>query len=285
MRKNLDVALAGDHFLDKAVDACRVLLLLAVAAAAFLRNAAHNDDDNCRQHDHQRKQLHRQRQHHADRTEQRGHGDQHLRNGVLQKLICRLDVVCEIAHEAAVGVRVKIADGQSLHLGEQLRAQRAHNDRAALEHQPVEQIIRHRAERVQARKPEQQRQILRVYLAGRKAGLLEQIHERLHAVGGRDRRRHIDQNRRDRADHNGTAMPEIAEQAQEATEGRARLAVIPQLNSGHLRSPPASSGCHKRRGRSGCAPSARHACRYRTAFPRQAQECGRSSGSTRCAGQ
>ena len=71
---------------------------------------------------------------------ERGDGDEHLRDAVLQQLVRRLDVVRVIAHEAAVRIGVKIADGQLLHTGKQLRAQLTHDDGARLEHKAVEQV-------------------------------------------------------------------------------------------------------------------------------------------------
>ena len=253
MGKDLDIALTGDHFFEVAVDVGGIFLLLAVAAAADLRNGAHDGDDDARQRHHERKEPQRQHQHHGDRAEQGRDGDQHLRDRVLQQLVRRLDVVGEVAHQAAVGILVKIADGQLLHLAEQLRAQFLHDDRAAFEHQAVEQVIRNGAQQIQRRKADQQRNVFCIGFVRRKAGFLQQIHQRLHAVGRSDGRARVDQNRCNGADQNRLAVLEIAEQAHQAAERRLRLAIVAKLYSRHLHPPPVASGCRKRRGRSGCA--------------------------------
>ena len=268
VREDLDIALSCDHFLNVAVYGRGVLLLCAVAVAADLCRDAHDKQHDGAQNDHDGKQPHGQHEHHGDGARERGDGDEHLRDAVLQQLVRRLDVVRVIAHEAAVRIGVKIADGQLLHTGKQLRAQLTHDDGARFEHKAVEQVVRHGAEEIQRAETGQQAQIFCVGLIRRDAAFLQKIGQRAHAVGRADRAGHIGQNGCHGADEQHAAVTEIAEQAEQRVQGRLRAAVIPKLNSGHAAHPPPASGCHRRRDKSGCAPSAPHACRRRRARPR-----------------
>ena len=113
----------------------------------------------------------------------------------------------------------------------------------------------------------QQAQIFCVGLIRRDAAFLQKIGQRAHAVGRADRAGHIGQNGCHGADEQHAAVTEIAEQAEQRVQGRLRAAVIQKLNSGHAAHPTPASGCHRRRDKSGCAPSAPHACRRRRARP------------------
>ena len=253
MSKDLDIALSGYHFLDKAVDRRRVLLLFAVALSAPFRYEPHDGYDNGGKHDHYREQLHRQHQHHAHRSDKRHDGNKHLGYRMLKQLVRCLDIVREIAHEAAVGVDVEIAYRQLLHFCKKLGAQRPHYHGTALKHQPVQQIVRDDGKEIQPCKPDKERRIFCVYLVSRYPRLLQQTDKRLHAVGRGDRRPGVDKYRDHRADKYRPAVPEVPEKAHEASERRPRPAVAAQFNSRHCRSPPVSSGCRTRRGKFGCA--------------------------------
>ena len=252
--EDLDVLLALDHFLNIAVDRRGVLLLGPVAAAADFRGGADHDHHNGAQNHHDGEQLHGQNQHHGDGARQRGDGDEHLGDAVLQKLVGGLDVVGVVAHEAAVGVGIKVADRQLLHFGEQLRPQVPHDDRAALQHEPVQEIIGQGAEDIQGGKAQQQRRIFGEGLVGREAAGLQQVHQRLHAVGRADGGGHIDQDGEQSADEDDAAVLEIPEQPSQGSQGRPGLSVAAKLDSRHAVPPPLSSGCHRRRDRSGCGP-------------------------------
>ena len=254
MGEDLDIPLPGDHLLNIAVDGGSVLLLGAVGTAADAGGDTHGDDHQGRQHHHDGKELHGKHQHHGDNTHQRDNGDHHLCDAVLQKLVGGLNVVGKIAHQAAVGILVKVADGELLHPGKQLRAQVAHDDRTALQHQPVEQVVGHHAENVERAQADEQCQIFSVgFLYTQTAGF-QQIDQRPHTVGGGNGGTAVGQDGSDGADQNRAAVLEVAEQPRQGAQRAFGFFVVAQFDPSHGPSPPAASGCRRHPGRCGCAP-------------------------------
>ena len=120
MAKDLDDLLAVDHLLDIAVEIGQRRLLRHEVAADAAGELAHEHEDE--RHD----GAHDQRQpdadvHHAEKhCRQREHGRYELRHGLRDHLAQRIGIVCVQAHDVAVRMRVKVADGQALHLGKHL---------------------------------------------------------------------------------------------------------------------------------------------------------------------
>ena len=135
--EHLDDLLALHHFFNITVDCAEVLLpadeVFAGLPGELLRHEEHHRD-----HD-QRDQC--------QRHVQNGHADQHahhadqagkeIRQALAEELAQRVDVVRVDRHDVAVGMGVKIADGQALHMAEQPDAQVAHRSLRNVDHQPV----------------------------------------------------------------------------------------------------------------------------------------------------
>ena len=123
MAEHLDDLLPVHHFLNKAVDGAEVALLrhkvFAGIAGQVLGRQQHNADHNQRY----------QRQQRAEHNHRNQHADDHnaaveqLRDALADHLAQGVGIVGVDGHNVAVGVAVKILDGQRLHMGEQIVAQ------------------------------------------------------------------------------------------------------------------------------------------------------------------
>ena len=121
--EGLDDLHALDHFLNVAVDgAQRGLLLLIVGAAELADLLEYDNDDD--QHDQRAQEQHRgEVQHHDHGTDEGDGGGEELHKALFQRDLHVVRVVGEAAHELAVGVGVKVAQGQLLQAVEQLTPQ------------------------------------------------------------------------------------------------------------------------------------------------------------------
>ena len=120
MVEDLDDLLALDHLLNIAVDVAQVPLLGHEVPAAA---PAHGHDDQehqaQREHGHQ-KQQRAEIEHHSHHAHKgQAVGDQ-IHQAVVEDLVDRLDIVGIPAHQLAVGMGVKVAEGKTLHFGEQV---------------------------------------------------------------------------------------------------------------------------------------------------------------------
>ena len=121
MVEDLDDLLALDHLLDIAIDFAHGLLLSREILAAPAAHGLHH-----RQHHRQRAkgdegQYGTEHQHHGDGAQEVQRAGDDAGEAVVQGLGHCLDVVGVATHQLAVGVGVKVFQGQSLHFVEQVR--------------------------------------------------------------------------------------------------------------------------------------------------------------------
>ena len=274
--EHLHIPLAGDHLLHIAADSGGQTLLAGIGALADPGGDPHHQHHNGPQHHHDGKQPHGQSQHHADGPQQRGDGDGQLGDAVLQKLVGGLDVAGIVAHQRAGLVLVKEPHRLALHGVEQLRAQLLHDDGAALQHQPVQQIVGQGRQQIQARQAQDQADVLGIRLVGGRTAGLQQVCQGLHAVGSPDGGRHIGQDRQHRRRQQQAAVLEIAHQPPQDGNGVLYLLIVfLQVNTRHCPRPPLSSGFHTRRGKWGCGTAAPDGYPYPPAAPGPAPRSGR----------
>ena len=123
MAEHLDDLLAVHHLLNVAVDLAQLLLLpeevFAGVPGQILRDQQHNAD-HCQRQQRQRDTEVNHRCQHADQRDDRV--DQ-LGQALADHLAQGVDVVGVDRHDVAVGVGIKIFDGQRLHVGEHLVTQ------------------------------------------------------------------------------------------------------------------------------------------------------------------
>ena len=120
--EHLDDLLALDHLLDIAVHLAQVPLLGHEVPAGALAHG-HDDQEHHPQGEHRhQKQNRAEVQHHRHHAHKRQHTGDQGDDAVLQDLVEGVDVVGVSAHELAVGVGVKIAEGKLLHPVEQVPA-------------------------------------------------------------------------------------------------------------------------------------------------------------------
>ena len=116
MAENLDDLLAVHHFLYIAFRPRNVNLLAQEQAGGMAADVAGQQ-----RHDHNAA-YYNQRQpdavihHDAENAEEGDGGDGHLRKALADHLTQRIDIVGVITHDIAVAVRIKITDGQILHM-------------------------------------------------------------------------------------------------------------------------------------------------------------------------
>ena len=137
MAEHLDNLLPVDHFLDIAVNlAKRGLLLQKVFCRLPADPLDHHQHhgDACQ---HEQRQPHIGRQHGDKHRDDRHYGGEHLRDGLAEHLLQRVCIIGKMAHQVAVGMGVKIADGQGLHTPEHLVAHLFQNALRNGHHQPV----------------------------------------------------------------------------------------------------------------------------------------------------
>ena len=150
MAEYLDYLLAVDHLFDVAVYIGQGLLLLDEVFAAL---PTHPLGDVQHQHckgQHKQRQPQAQRQHGTDHRHQRNHRGQHLRKRLGDHLAQGVGVVGEMAHHLAMAVRVKVADGQRLHMSEHLVAHILEHTLRHGDHQPVVEIAADHAHHIDA---------------------------------------------------------------------------------------------------------------------------------------
>ena len=169
MAEDLDHLLAVDHLLDIAVQGAQgALLAEEVAAAAARQEPGHQQgEEDAHQHHHSQQGVGEQ---HAQEGDQNGHGGvDDLGDALGEHLAQGIHVVGVDAHHVAVGVGVKVLDGQGLHVAEQVvpdgflnalgdhdhvpvvgvRTQGAHQEQAAHHHQGPHQAGEVRVRRAQ----------------------------------------------------------------------------------------------------------------------------------------
>ena len=137
MAENLDDLLPFHHLFDVAVDGAQVFLL-----GHKITGGAVGDLPGDQQH----QPHHEQRQasegdvqgDHGEQNAQNGHRRGHqLRHALADHLTEGVDVVGVDAHNVPVGMGIKIADGQSLHVAEQITAQAAQGALGHIHHDLV----------------------------------------------------------------------------------------------------------------------------------------------------
>ena len=199
--EHLDHLLAGHHFLNVAVHRAQIALLghkvlAGVGGEVFgdhQHDAHHDEGDQCQrpgQGNHQRRG--------AD------NGDKavdELRDGLGDHLAQRVGVVGVHRHNIAVGVAVKVADGQRLHVGEQLVPQVFQGALRDVRHQPGLREGRCHAQRVEAGHPQNGcQQAGKVGAAGAEHGQNVAVDEGLHEPCALQIAQHAGKNAKD---HNG----------------------------------------------------------------------------------
>ena len=135
--EDLDYLFALHHLLNIAVDGAEVLLL----PGEIVPGAAGELGGDQQHHRHHDQRDHRQRQaedQHADKGDDDGDGGvDDLRNALADELAQGVHVVGVDRHDVAVGVGVKVFDGQGLHLVEQVVPQVAQGALTHIDHDAV----------------------------------------------------------------------------------------------------------------------------------------------------
>ena len=119
MAEDLDHLLALGELLHEAVDLAQVLLPAAEGPAGQHGDVlgGHHDDDHG--HDHEARHGDGQGDHLDEHGHQGEAGGEQLGDEPGHKALEGIHVVRVVAHDVAVGVVVKVADGQGLHAGEE----------------------------------------------------------------------------------------------------------------------------------------------------------------------
>ena len=122
MAEHLDDLLSLHHFLDKALrPRDRTLRGKEVPACAAADEFGDKYDGNDADENDQRK-IDAEIEHDAQKRQTHDPRNKQLRDRLRDHLAERIDIICVIAHDIAVIVRIEIADGQLLHAIEHLLA-------------------------------------------------------------------------------------------------------------------------------------------------------------------
>ena len=259
--ENLDDLLSLDHLFDVTVDNTDVLLLLGKVAPAALAHGHHHQ-----QHQQQCEHCYQEQQgthdnhhhHHADKGQRAGDNGaqtvvEHLGNG--------LNVVGVAAHQFPVGVGIKVAEGQVLHLGEQVPPNGLRGRLGDTDHDPGVDIAAQRSRDVDRGQEAQHFPEARD-VAGENIIVGQGLeHEGAgHGAGAAEKQaqRHDDQQE--------LGAAQIAQKPPDGLAHILRPLVAPRTGAVHgtvfshgAPPPPVEIGI--RRGRSPSAPSAPHGCR------------------------
>ncbi len=148
--EGLDDPLAGDGFLDQAVQGPELPLLVGEGRprpGGDLRGYPDADRyDDQRKH----RQERTQDQHHADGTQHHDEAREELGRAHREGRVDVLDVVREAAHQLAVGLRVEVAERQGLELREEVGPDVAHGPLGQPRHDVDLEPGEHRAQEVGA---------------------------------------------------------------------------------------------------------------------------------------
>ena len=265
MIEDLDDLLAVHHFFNIPVQGGQGGLLFAEifrAAAADLHGGFQHHEGS---RDHHQRHPHAAAQHGDQHDGQRDHGRDRLRQHLADQLTQGVRVVGVMAHDIAVGMRVKIADRQGLHMREHLVPHLPQHALADHRHDPRLEEIREDRQHVKHCHPQhrmhQGGEIRRRLGKHRRDMIVDHFAQEV----GRRRRRHRVQHDEDH--HQQQPGPVGLHVSEEALHGvlihrlmgthdaRAHSSVT------HPRRPP-SSGIHRLRGRSRSVPAALRAFRY-----------------------
>ena len=118
--KDLYDLLPLDHLLNIAVDIPQILLLRPEVPAAALAYGHNNQEHQPQGKQRHQKQYWAEVQHHANNARKGQRVGKQTHQTVIQNLVDGLDIVGIAAHQFAVGVGVKVAEGQALHPGEEV---------------------------------------------------------------------------------------------------------------------------------------------------------------------
>ena len=148
--EDLDDLLTVDHLLNIAVEIGQCPLLCHEVAADAAGELAHEHENERHDGAHDQRQPDADVQHAEKHCRKCKHRRHKLRHGLRDHLAQRVGIVCVQAHDVAVRMRVKVADGQALHLGKHLvtdALERALRDR---DHAAVIQPCGQRADKIYA---------------------------------------------------------------------------------------------------------------------------------------
>ena len=137
--EDLDHLLAVHHFLDVAVDGGQRLLLLDEELAALAGYPARDPQDEHGEQHHRQGEPQALAEHGHEYRHDGNHGREDLRQGLRDHLAQGVGIVGVVAHDLAVAVGVKVADGQGLHMGEHIVPHVFQNALRHHYHQPVVQ--------------------------------------------------------------------------------------------------------------------------------------------------
>ena len=136
MAEDLDDLLAGHHFLNESVEFTQVLLLGHEVPAG---QGSHLDGQEQHQADHgqgDKGQGEIQDHHHGKNTDDGDGAVEELGNTLADHLPQGIDIIGINGHDIAVGVGIKILDGQAFHMVEKLGPQAPQGSLADLDHDP-----------------------------------------------------------------------------------------------------------------------------------------------------
>ena len=137
MAEHLDHLLSVQHLLDETVHSAQVLLLPDIVLCGQPGEVlGHQQHHRCGEKGDEGEEG-IEKQHGNERSHHGNAGVNDLRNALAQKLTEGVDVVGVYRHDVAMGVGVKILDGQSLHFAEQVVTETAHSALADVDHDAV----------------------------------------------------------------------------------------------------------------------------------------------------
>ena len=115
-----DHLLAVQHFLDKTVHCAQIHLLADIIFRRQLREIGRHQEHDYRRQDRDHGQRRIQDDHGDERRRHGNEGVDDLGDALAQKLPERIHIIGVHGHNIAVGMGVKIFDGQGFHPGEQI---------------------------------------------------------------------------------------------------------------------------------------------------------------------
>ena len=123
MAEYLDNLLAGHHFLHKRLGVGQGDLLAQEVGGGALGDGAGGEDHADDADHHDERQDDAVVDHDAEHHKQRDGGDEDIGKALADELAQGVDIVGVVAHDVAVAIGVKVADGQILHVVEHLLTQ------------------------------------------------------------------------------------------------------------------------------------------------------------------
>ena len=227
MAEDLYDLLAGDVFLDIAVDRAERRLLAEIVFAAVLHQLSTAERKHRQERDRNQRKPDVRKDHHGERADQRECAGDHRGDRRIQHRSDVVDVVGEARHDFAVGFIVEKANRQRLQLCEQILANARDRVLGNADHQAVLQIRAAHAREVNAAHNADHRREIGDALGSGNAGFRNAVDDRAQQIRACDRRGGAHQHA---GEHGDQPLFEHANIGQNPANGRADVL---GLASGH----------------------------------------------------